>query len=130
MARAGLHERAAVSVSFPRRGELYWVDLDPTVGSEMAKTRPCLIVSNDVGNQFSERVIVAPLTSGGLNRVYPFEVLIPAGQGGLPETSKVTLDQIRTVDKQRLSRRIGALPSGLMQAVNRAIRLSLAVERE
>lgn len=127
MVKAGLNEQAAVSVTFPRRGELYWVDLDPTVGSEIAKTRPCLIVSNDVGNQFSDRVIVAPLTSSGISRVYPFEVLVPSGQGGLPATSKVTLDQIRSVDKRRLGRRIGALPSGVMQAVDQAIRVSLAV---
>jgi mRNA interferase MazF len=117
-------------VSFPLRGELYWVDLDPTVGSEMVKTRPCLIVSNDVGNQFSQRVIVAPLTSRGLDRVYPFEVLVSAGEGGLADTSKVTLDQIRSVDKRRLGRRIGSLPLETMRAVNRAIRLSLAVERD
>lgn len=116
-----------MSASFPRRGEIYWVDLDPTIGTEMAKTRPCLVISNDIGNQFSERVIVAPVTSGSVSRVYPFEVLIPAGQGGVRATSKVALDQIRTVDKQRLGRRIGALPSGLMQAVDQAIRVSLAV---
>ena len=125
--KAGLNEQAAVSVSFPRRGELFWVDLDPTVGSEIAKTRPCLIVSNDVGNQFSDRVIVASLTSSGINRIYPFEVLVPTGQGDLPATSKVTLDQIRSVDKRRLGRRIGVLPSGVMQAVDQAIRVSLAV---
>lgn len=116
-----------MSATFPRRGDLYWVDLDPTLGSEIAKTRPCLIVSNDVGNQFSERVIVAPLTAGGVSRVYPFEVLVRAGQGGVRADSKVTLDQIRTVDKQRLGRWIGTLPPGLMQAVDQAIRLSLAV---
>jgi mRNA interferase MazF len=93
----------------------------------MAKTRPCVIVSNDVGNQYSERVIVAPLTSASVSRVYPFEVLVPAGQGGVPATSKVTLDQIRTVDKQRLGRRIGTLPPGLLQSVDAAIRISLAV---
>ena len=116
-----------MSVSFPRRGEIYWVDLDPTVGSEIAKTRPCLVVSNDVGNQYSERVIIAPVTSGSVSRVYPFEVLIPAGQGGVRTTSKVALDQIRTVDKQRLGRWVGMLPPGLMQAVDQAIRLSLDV---
>ena len=119
-----------MSVGFPRRGELYWVNLDPTVGSEIAKTRPCLIVSNDIGNQYAGRVIVAPLTTGGIDRVYPFEVLVPAGTGGVTQTSKVALDQVRTVDKRRLGRRIGALDDALMRAVNRAIRLSLAVDRE
>ena len=117
-------------MTFPRRGELYWVNLDPTIGSETAKTRPCVIVSNDVGNEVSARVIVAPLTSRGLDRVFPFEVLIPKREGGLAETSKVALDQIRTVDKRRLGRRIGALSSSRMRAVNRAIRISLDLDRE
>jgi len=128
MAKAGPSESDAVT--FPRRGDLYWVDLDPTVGSEIAKTRLCLIISNDVGNQHSGRVIVAALTSSGLNRVYPFEVLVPAGDGGLTEASKILLDQIRSIDKRRIGRRIGSLPPALMRDVNRAIRLSLAVDRE
>ena len=115
-------------VSFPRRGEVYRVALDPTVGTEMAKTRPAVIISNDVGNEYSGRVIVAPTGSRNLDRVYPFEVLVPAGEGGLPETSKVLLDQIRTCDKARLGRRIGALPAARMVEVDRAIRLSLAVQ--
>jgi mRNA interferase MazF len=114
-------------VTFPRRGELFWVSLDPVIGSEIAKTRPCLIISNDVGNQFSDRVIVAPLTSRGLDRVYPFEVRVDAGDAGLSEASKIVLDQIGTVDKHRLSRRIGMLASAKMIEVDRAIRLSLAV---
>jgi mRNA interferase MazF len=118
-----------VSVNFPRRGELYWVNLDPTIGSEIAKTRSCLIVSNDIGNQYSDRVTVAPLTSSGLHRIYPFEVRVSAGEGGLAQASKVTLDNMRSVDKRRLGRRIGALGPDLMHDVNRAIRLSLDVER-
>jgi mRNA interferase MazF len=114
-------------VSFPRRGEVYWVSLDPTVGTEIAKTRPALVISNDIGNQHADRVIVAPLTSGGIDRTYPFEVLISAGEAGLPRTSKVVLDQIRTVDKSRLGTRIGSLAMSRMVDVDRAIRISLAV---
>lgn len=114
-------------MSYPRRGEVYWVRLDPVVGSEIAKTRPAVIISNDIGNEFSARVIVAPLTTGGLERVYPFEVLIPAHEGGLPQASKVVLDQIRTLDKQRLGQRLGLLPPERMRAVDLAIRVSLAV---
>ncbi len=114
-------------MTFPRRGEVYWVHLDPTVGSEIAKTRPAVIISNDIGNEYSQRVIIAPLTSGGLQRVYPFEALVPAGEAGLAETSKVLLDQVRSVDKARLRERIGALSSDRMLDVDRAIRLSLAV---
>jgi mRNA interferase MazF len=114
-------------VTPPRRGEIYWVDLDPTVGSEIARTRPCVIVSNDLGNQYAARVIVAPFTSGNTDRVFPFEVLVLAGEGGLDRASKVCLDQLRTVDKRRLGRWIGSLPAPRMDEVNRAIRISLAV---
>ncbi|MGE3908204.1 MAG: type II toxin-antitoxin system PemK/MazF family toxin [Chloroflexota bacterium] len=117
-----------MSAQFPRRGELYWVNLDPSIGSEIAKTRPCVIVSNDVGNQYSARVIVASLTSGGTDRVYPFEVLVPAGEAGLSADSKVALDQIRTVDKRRLGRRIGTLNQGHQRQVDRALRLSLDLD--
>lgn len=114
-------------MSFPRRGEIYWVNLDPTFGSEIAKTRPAVIISNDIGNQYSPRVIVAPMTSGGTQRVYPFEVLVPAGEAGLTEPSKVLLDQIRSVDKRRLRDPLGGLTADRMLAVDLAIRLSLAV---
>jgi mRNA interferase MazF len=114
-------------VRFPLRGQIYWVDLNPTVGSEISKTRPSLVISNDIGNQYSARVIVAPCTTGGTDRVFPFEVLVPSGEGGLERTSKVCLDQIRAVDKRRIGRQIGALSAERMNEVNDAIRLSLAV---
>lgn len=112
---------------FPRRGEIYWVNLDPTVGSEIRKTRPALIISNDVGNCYSALVIVAPVTSQGVARAYPFEVAVPPGIAGLTRPSKVLLDQIRTVDKARLGECMGNLPPDLMDQVDAAIRLSLAV---
>jgi mRNA interferase MazF len=114
-------------MSVPRRGEIYWVNLDPTVGSEIAKTRPALIISNDIGNQYADRVIVAPISSGGLTKIYPFEAGLNAKEGGLPQASKVLLDQIRTLDKSRLGKKIGLLTPERMEEVNRAIRLSLAV---
>jgi mRNA interferase MazF len=114
-------------MSFPRRGEIYWVNLDPTVGTEIAKTRPAVIISNDIGNQYADRVIVAPITSGGGTRVFPFEVQIAAGEGGLTKDSKALLDQIRTVDKARLGSRIGQLAEARMRQIDRAIRLSLGL---
>lgn len=114
-------------MSFPRRGEIYWVDLDPIIGSEIAKTRPALVISNDIGNQFAERVIVAPISSASTTKVYPFEVLLEPADGGLPRTSKVLMDQIRTVDKQRLGKRVGVVSDARLQEVNAAIRLSLEV---
>ena len=89
--------------------------------------RPAVIISNDIGNEFSTRVIVAPLTAAGQDKVYPFEVLIPAGEGGLPYPSKAALDQIHTVDKLRLGRHIGTLPPARTDEINQAIRRSLAV---
>lgn len=114
-------------MSFPRRGEVYRVELDPVVGTEIAKTRPAVVISNDLGNQYSPRVIVAPTTSRRPDRVYPFEILVPGGEGGLSQASKVLLNQIRTVDKTRLQGRLGLLPQHRMLEVDRAIRLSLAV---
>lgn len=114
-------------MSFPRRGEIYWVNLDPTIGTEIARTRPALIISNDIGNEYSDRVIVGPITSQNTNRVYPFEVLILRGEGGLTQNSKVLLDQIRSIDKQRLGDRVGVLCNARMREVDQATRLSLSV---
>ena len=114
-------------MSWPVRGEIYWVALDPTVGGEIAKTRPALIISNNIGNQYSDRVIVAPITSGNTHRVFPFEVFVSAGESGLKSDSKVLLDQIRAVAKRRLGARIGALDEKRLIEVGQAIRLSLAV---
>jgi len=114
-------------MSYPLRGDIYWVNLDPVVGTEIAKTRPTVIVSNNIGNEFSTGVIVAPLTSSGQDKVYPFEVLIPSSEGGLPHPSKALLDQIRTIDKRRLGRHIGTLSQERMREIDQVIRRSLAV---
>jgi mRNA interferase MazF len=114
-------------MKYPLRGEIFWVRLDPTIGAEIAKTRPAVIISNNTGNQHSVRVIVAPITSSNIAKVYPFEVKLEASESGLQQISKVLLDQIRAVDKSRLGNRIGTLSAERMEEVNRAIRLSLAV---
>jgi mRNA interferase MazF len=114
-------------ITSPQRGEVYWVNLDPIIGTEIGKTRPAVIISNNVGNQFSARVIVAPITKGGLEKTYPFEVLLAVGEAGLAVACKAALDQIRSVDKQRLVRRIGVLSPERMQDIDRAIRVSVAV---
>ncbi len=114
-------------MSYPKRGEVYWVKLDPTIGSEITKTRPALIISNDIGNQHSERVIVAPITSKGVDKIYPFEVKIKKGEGGLSETSKILLDQIRAIDKSRIGKMIGRINVETKKKVNEAIHISLDV---
>lgn len=108
--------------NYPKRGEVYWVNLDPTIGAEINKKRPCLIVSNDAGNEVSYRVIVAPITSS-VKRVYPFEVKVEIQN----KHGKVLLDQIRSIDKRRLSEKILSLDKEIMKSVDKALRISLAL---
>jgi mRNA interferase MazF len=110
-----------------RRGEIYLVSLDPTVGSEIKKTRPALIIQNDVGNKYSPLTIVAPITSTPRTKKYPTEVNITARESGLDSDSTVLLNQIRTVDKSRVVQKLGALSQAKMGEVDEAIRISLAV---
>jgi mRNA interferase MazF len=95
----------------PSRGEVYLVELDPTRGSEIRKTRPCLVVSPDELNHHLRTVIVAPMTTGG--HAYPFR---PACRFG-GKSGRVALDQLRTVDRERLSKRLGVLSSSNLGAV-------------
>lgn len=114
---------------FPRRGEIWTVRLDPVVGSELRKTRPALIIQNDLGNEFSPTTIVAPLTRAG-KRPYPFLVLVKPPEGGVTKSSVVNLAQIRVVDKQRLTQCLGELTEDAMREVDRAICVSLGVASE
>ena len=108
-----------------KRGEIYYANLDPSVGSERAKRRPVLIVSNEANNRAADTVTVLPVTSQ-VAVVRPFEVLLPATSTGLRQNSKALAQQIRTVSKQRIAgRRLGQVPGELMQAVERAIRIHL-----
>lgn len=99
------------TTSLPRRGSVYWVDLDPTPGSEIRKTRPCVVVSPDELNSHLRTVIVAPLTSGG--RPYPWRVecRVQRTQG------RIALDQLRTVDRERLVGYIEALNERTLESV-------------
>jgi mRNA interferase MazF len=105
-----------------KRGEIYLVNFDPTVGSETKKTRPALVVSNDINNAHSPIVSISPITSN-VTRVYSFEVEVPAGTGGLKVKSKVMVNQTRAVDKIRLLKKLGHLPPELMKEVNQALQL-------
>lgn len=110
-----------------KRGEIYWVDLNPVVGKETAKTRPALIISNDYNNEFAGTVTVLPITSK-TDKVYPFEVLIKSANTGLSSDSKIKANQIRTVDKSRLRKLIGKLSHEQMEAVGKAIMIHLDLE--
>lgn len=103
-----------------RRGEIYRVALDPVVGSETGKTRPALVLQNDLANRSSPTVTVIPISSR-VDRVYPFQVRIAPGEGGLPRESKALCEQIRTVSRQRLGDRLGELPPERLVEVRRAL---------
>ena len=108
------------SVVEVKRGELWWVDHDPAIGSEAAMTRPTLVISSDAMNKHSRTVIVCPLTSS-VHRVYNFEVFIPQGDGSLDRDSKAQPQLIRAVDKQRLQRFIGRVSDTTLEIVTEAI---------
>lgn len=107
---------------FPKRGDIFWVRLDPTFGSEMQKTRPAIIISNDNGNELSPRVIIAPITSK-IGKVYPFEVEIQVND----KRGKIVLDQIRSIDKMRLIKRIDVCDYDTMELVEEALKLVLSL---
>jgi mRNA interferase MazF len=112
-----------------RRGEIVTVDLDPARGSESSKTRPAVIVSNDTANSTADRlgrgvITVVPVTSN-TERVYPFQVLLPAAATGLARESKAQAEQVRSVAVERVGRRVGRLPAALMVELDRALRIHL-----
>lgn len=110
-----------------KRGDIYFAQLDPTRGSEIQKTRPVVIVSNDVANRASSLVTIVPLSSN-VSRVFPFEVPLTADQSGFPKDSKAMAQQIRTIDKSRLSRqRSGHLKPKQLTALDEALRLHLGL---
>lgn len=112
----------------PRRGEIYLVSFDPTIGREIRKTRPALIIQNDIGNRYSDLTIVAAITSKISSVLYPVEVIVqPARANGLQALSAIRLDQIRSVDKERLIKRLGAADPSTMKRVDEAIQISLGL---
>jgi len=114
-------------MSYPRRGEIFLVRFDPTTGAEIQKTRPALVIQNDIGNRNSPLTIVSAITSYHGGVVRPHQVLIKAPEGGLQVDSAVLLNQIRSVDKQRLMRRLGALEPETLARVDRALLISLGL---
>ena len=107
-----------------KRGELYYADLSPVVGSEQGGIRPVLVVQNDVGNKYSPTIIAAAVTSKINKAKLSTHIELPSAYG-LAKDSVILLEQIRTLDKRRLKERIGELPPATMLRVNRAILISL-----
>ena len=110
-----------------KRGELYYADLSPVVGSEQGGVRPVLVVQNDVGNKYSPTVIAAAVTSRINKAKLPTHIELPQAYG-LQKDSVILLEQIRTIDKKRLMSRIGQLPPATMSRVNKAILISLGFD--
>ncbi len=106
------------------RGDIFWANLDPTLGVEIQKTRPVVVVSNNTINQHSQLVIVVPLTTNTA-RLSPSHVLIPQGEGGISQDSKALTEQIRSIDKQRLTVKIGTLSDRFLRLIEQAIRNSV-----
>jgi mRNA interferase MazF len=109
------------------KGEIYLADLNPTVGSEIAKTRPVLIVSNDINNQYAATVTIVPITST-TEKIYPFEVFLPQGEANLTNDSKAKANQIRTIDKLRLRKQLGKINEEILREIERAILIHLEIE--
>lgn len=112
----------------PLRGELYYADLSPVVGSEQGGFRPVLIIQNDIGNRYSPTVIVAAITSQIQKARLPTHVELSPSISGLEKDSVVLLEQIRTIDKRRLKRRIAKLDPETMAKVDEAILISLGLK--
>ncbi len=108
-----------------RRGNIVLVNLDPVTGSEQGKTRPGLIIQNDIGNEYSPTTIVAPITSKIFSKEFPTNVEISSKDSGLKINSTVLLNQIRTIDKIRIIKKLGTLNNQIMRKVDLAIKISL-----
>ena len=111
-----------------KRGDIYYADLSPVVGSEQGGVRPVLIVQNDIGNKYSPTVIAAAITSQINKAKMPTHIEISAEEYGLNKDSVILLEQVRTIDKRRLREKIGHLDEMLMSRVNNALAISYGLE--
>ena len=110
-----------------RRGDIYYADLSPVIGSEQGGLRPVLIVQNDVGNRYSPTVIAAAITSKMSKTKLPTHIDVPGEDAGLAKDSIILLEQIRTIDKKRLKEKMGHLDDATMNSVNNAIEVSFGL---
>ncbi len=110
-----------------KRGDIYYADLSPVIGSEQGGVRPVLIIQNDVGNRYSPTVIAAAITSQQDKTRLPTHIKVSADDCGLSKDSIVLLEQVRTIDKQRLKERMGSLGVGAMDRVDQALSVSFGL---
>lgn len=108
-----------------KRGEVYYADLNPVIGSEQGGIRPVVVLQNDVGNKYSPTVIAAATTSKLDKAKLPTHIEIPRETGQMPRNSVVLLEQIRTIDKSRIKEKIGELPPKIMRQIDDALLISL-----
>ena len=111
-----------------KRGDIFYADLSPVIGSEQGGVRPVLIVQNDTGNRHSPTVIAAAITSQQFKTRLPTHINVDAADCGLSKDSVVLLEQIRTLDKQRLKEKMGNLPEGDMNRINDALSVSMGLD--
>lgn len=110
-----------------KRGDIYYADLSPVVGSEQGGIRPVLVIQNDIGNKYSPTVIAAAITSQINKAKMPTHIELAAKDYGLNKDSVILLEQIRTIDKRRLREKIGRIDDGLMASVNNALSISFGI---
>ncbi|MEE1244255.1 MAG: type II toxin-antitoxin system PemK/MazF family toxin [Acutalibacteraceae bacterium] len=110
-----------------KRGEIYYADLSPVIGSEQGGVRPVLIIQNDVGNKYSPTVIAAAITSQHNKTKLPTHISVDADNCGLAKDSIVLLEQVRTIDKQRLKEKMGCLDTDAMGLVDKALSVSFGL---
>lgn len=111
-----------------KRGDIFYADLSPVIGSEQGGVRPVLVVQNDVGNKYSPTIIIAAITSQINKARLPTHIEINAPDFGLPKNSVVLLEQIRTIDKKRLREKIGRFNEDLMRAVDDGLKISIGLK--
>ena len=110
-----------------KRGDIFYADLSPVIGSEQGGTRPVLVVQNDVGNKFSPTVIIAAITSQINKAKMPTHIELNANDFGLAKDSVILLEQIRTIDKRRLKEKLGRLSDELLEEVDEALGISFGI---
>lgn len=119
---------AKIPINVVTRGEVYLVKLDPTVGSEIQKTRPAMVIQNDTSNRYSPITIIAAITSKFDNKLYPTEVLIKSGEAGLKDDSVIVFDQLRTIDKSRIVKKLGKVSAFTLKRADMALKISLGLQ--
>src|SRR5690554_4369365 len=121
------HRWRSVSRVIIKRGDIFYADLSPVIGSEQGGVRPVLVVQNDIGNRYSPTIIIVAITSQINKAKLPTHVEIKSSDYGLPKDSVVLLEQIRTIDKRRLEEKIGHVTEEIMEKVNEALLVSLGL---